>query len=420
MVELLFLQSFAIALALGALIGLEREYARYKERGHEYAGIRTFPLIALFGALAAYLGEKISLWVFLISLALMGVLIVIAYFIVADRKHIGATSEIAGLLTFFIGVLSYRQEYIFATILAIIITVILYARSMLHSFAERIKPAELSATLKFAVIAFLILPFLPNKWYSLGSWGMELFNPFLTWLMVVFISGISFVGYVLLKWIGEKGIVVTGMLGGLVSSTAVTTSFAERSTKEPRLYQALVLGVILANGIMFIRVLVEVSVINPALLMRLLLPLLSLALVTAVVSFILWKRAKKVQGKIHKIHLGSPFTVKPALKFAVVFALILALVKVAHLFLASKGVYAVSFLSGLTDVDAIVVSLSQLAKNNGIAGEIAQEGIVIAVLTNVAVKGAIAWWLGERKFGRIILGIIGLLIVVGLALVMVV
>ncbi len=369
-------------------------------------------MIALFGALAAYLGERISIWVFLISLVLMGVLIIIAYFIVADRKHIGATSEIAGLLTFFIGVLSYRQEYIFATILAIIITVILYARSMLHSFAERIKPAELSATLKFAVIAFLILPFLPNHWYAIK--GVELFNPFLTWLMVVFISGISFIGYVLLKWIGEKGIVVTGMLGGLVSSTAVTTSFAERSKKEPRLYQALVLGVILANGIMFIRVLVEVSVINPALLVRLLLPLLSLALVTAIVSLILWKRAKKVKGKIH---LGSPFTVRPALKFAVIFALVLAVVKVAHLFLKSKGVYAISFLSGLTDVDAIVVSLSQLAKNNGLAEGIVLDGIVIAVLTNVAVKGAIAWWLGERRFGRIILGIIALLVVVGVALV---
>lgn len=412
MLSLPFLQSFGIALLLGALIGLEREYARYKERGHEYAGIRTFPLIALFGALAAYLGDRISIWVFLISLLIMGILIIIAYFIVADRKHIGATSEIAGLLTFFIGVLSYHQEYIFATILAIIITIILYARSMLHSFAERIKPQELSATLKFAVIAFLILPFLPNQWY--GVKGIELFNPFITWLMVVFISGISFVGYVLLKWIGEKGIVMTGMLGGLVSSTAVTSSFAERSKREPKLYQALVLGVILANGIMFIRVLVEVFVLNPALLVQLLVPLLSLAVVTGIVSLILWQRAKKVKGKIH---LGSPLTVKPALKFALIFAIVLALVKVAHLFLQSKGVYAISLLSGLTDVDAIVVSLSQLAKNNGLAAGVAQDGIVIAVLANVAVKGAIAWWLGERKFGRIILGIIGLLVVVGLLLV---
>ncbi len=416
MLQLPFLQSFGIALLLGALIGLDREYARYKERGHEYAGIRTFPLIALFGALAAYLGDRISIWVFLISLLIMGILIIIAYFIVADRKHIGATSEIAGLLTFFIGVLSYHQEYIFATVLAIIITIILYARSMLHSFAEKMKPQELSATLKFAVIAFLILPFLPNRWYGLGGFlgGIELFNPFITWLMVVFISGISLIGYVLLKWIGEKGIVMTGMLGGLVSSTAVTTSFAERSKKEPKLYQALVLGVILANGIMFIRVLVEVSVINPLLLVKLLLPLLSLALVTAIVSLVLWERAKKVKGKIH---LGSPFTVKPALKFALFFAASLALVKVAHLFLASKGVYVISLLSGLTDVDAIVVSLSQLAKNNGLAEEIAQDGIVIAVLANVAVKGAIAWWLGEKKFGKIILGIVALLVVVGLVVV---
>lgn len=413
MVELTFLQSFGIALLLGALIGLEREYARYRQRGHQYAGIRTFPLIALLGALAAYLGENISIWLLLFSFLLVGIMILIAYFAVADRKYHGATSEVAGLLTFFIGILSYRQEYIFATILAVIITIILYARSMLHSFAEKIQPQELSATLKFAVIAFLILPFLPNTW--LGIKGIDLFNPLITWLMVVFISGISFIGYVLLKWIGEKGIVLTGILGGLVSSTATTTSFAERSRRERRLYQALVMGVILANGIMFVRVLAEVAVLNRSLAAKLFLPLGILAVLTALFSILLWRKAKKVTGEIE---VGSPFRIKPALKFAAIFTVILALVKVADVFLSSKGVYVVSLLSGFADVDAITVSLSQLAQN-GLAEEIARNGIIIAALANIATKGAIAWWLGRKEFGKIILGFFAVLVVVGLVLVLV-
>ena len=144
MVEFTFLQNFMVALALGALIGLEREYARYKKRGHDYAGIRSFPLISLFGALAAYFGEVISIWVLLSSMILMGVLIIISYFadVETSRKYHGATSEVAGFITFFIGVLCYYGEYTFAAFVAIVMTIILYARSMLHHFAEHIKKKE--------------------------------------------------------------------------------------------------------------------------------------------------------------------------------------------------------------------------------------------------------------------------------------
>lgn len=412
MVELLFLKSFAIALALGALIGLEREYARYKERGHRYAGIRTFPLIALLGALSTYLGDLISIWILLVTLVLVGILILVAYFAVLDKKYVGATSEMAALLTFFIGVLSYQGEFFFATILAVVITLILYARSMLHSFAEKIKESELSATLKFGVIAFIVLPFLPNEWYG----PLKLFNPFVTWLMVVFIAGISFVGYILLKWFGERGIALTGILGGMVSSTATTTSFAVRSRKEEYLYRALIVGVVLANGTMLIRVLLEVFVVNRDLFAGLLIPLLSLALITAIFAYILWQREK---GVVSSIKLGSPFTLKPALKFAGVFAFIIALVKVADVYLSTQGVYVISFLSGLVDVDAITVSLSQLAKT-GLAAETAQDGILIAALTNIASKGAIAWWLGGKKFSRIIVSFFAVLIVVGVVLIVVV
>jgi len=138
MLDLSSIQPFLVALALGLLIGLEREYARYKKRGHDYAGIRTFPLIALFGAVAAFLGTKISIWILIISIFLIGLLIIVAYFNMARKGavSIGATSELAGFITFFMGVLAYYQEYYLAVIITVIMAVILYARSLLHHFAE--------------------------------------------------------------------------------------------------------------------------------------------------------------------------------------------------------------------------------------------------------------------------------------------
>jgi len=286
MVEFVIIQSFMIALALGALVGLEREYSSYRKGSQDYAGIRTFPLIAMFGALSAFLGTLISPWILVVGIIIMGGLILVAYFAInkSADKYTGATSEVAGIITFFIGILAYYNETTLAVSIAIVMTIILYSRSMLHHFAKKIKKEELSDTLKFAVIAFIILPFLPNQGYG----PLEMFNPYIIWLMVVFISGIGFAGYILMKWFGEKGITLAGILGGLISSTAVTTSFAERSKKETKIYGALVLGVILANGIMFIRILIEVFVLNRELFVKMLIPLLSLALLTAIFSYFIW------------------------------------------------------------------------------------------------------------------------------------
>ncbi len=411
MAELALIGNFLLALALGALIGLEREYARYRKHAHDYAGIRTFPLIALFGALSAFLGEILNPWILVVGILLMGVLIIISYFVLSSgtRKFHGATSEVAGFLTFFIGILSYFGEIQLAVVLTVVITVILYSRSVLHQFARHLKKEEIRGTLVFAVIALVILPFLPNKGYG----PSELFNPFLTWLMVVFISGISFVGYILMKWFGEKGIEFTGILGGLASSTAVTSSFAERSKKNEQVYKALALGVILANGVMFVRILLEVFVLNADLFVQLLLPLLALVIVTALFSYYIWKRAKHVS---EKIELKSPFTLKPALKFAAIFALVLAFVKLAHSYLSSKGVYIVSFLSGFADVDAVTVSLSQLA-GNALPLETARNGVLIAALANVAMKGGIALFFGERKFSRMVVSFFVLLILLGIGII---
>ncbi|MBI2581819.1 MgtC/SapB family protein [Candidatus Woesearchaeota archaeon] len=390
MVELVVVGNFLLALALGALIGLEREYARYRKHAHDYAGIRTFPLIALFGALSAFLGEIVNPLILVVGILLMGALIILSYFVLSsgNKKFHGATSEVAGFLTFFIGVLSYFGEIQLAVLLTVIITIILYSRTMLHQFAQHLKKEEMRSTLLFAVIAFVILPFLPNQGYG----PHQLFNPYLTWLMVVFISGISFVGYILMKWFGERGIQFAGLLGGLASSTAVTLSFTEKSNQQSALYKTLALGVILANGVMFGRVLLEVFALNRMLFIQLLFPMIILMLVTGTFSYLMWKKVKNVN---EKIELKSPFTLKPAIKFAAIFAIVLAFLKLAETHLSSQGVYLVSFLSGLADADAITLSLAQIA-GKSISYETARNGIITGVLANIALKGGLTLFLGEK------------------------
>ncbi|MFH1682309.1 MAG: MgtC/SapB family protein, partial [Candidatus Woesearchaeota archaeon] len=375
-----------------------------------FAGIRTFPLIAVAGSIIAYLGTLTSLWFLMVGSLACFSLIVAAYInSTKDSKYPGITTAVAALISFLVGILVIYEQATLAVIIAITTAILLYAQNFLHQFAKKIKREELADTLKFAVIAFVILPFLPNKGYG----PHEIFNPFVIWLMVVFISGISFAGYILMKWFGEKGIELAGIFGGLVSSTAVTSSFSNRSKKENLPY-ALALGVILANTVMFFRILVVAFVINRNLVLTLLLPIGILAVISLVFSYFLYQRAKKVKNT--KIELPSPFTLTPALKFGVFFALILALVKIADLYFSSNGIYLISVFSGFADVAAITISLSQLAKET-LASNIARNGIIIAALTNIAVKGGIAYLFGSKKFSRIVIGLYLLLILVGVGLI---
>jgi len=195
MFELEFLKNFLIATALGALIGLEREHAQAKGKYTSFAGIRTFPLISLCGAIISYLSINISSWILVAGALILPGLIITAYYTSSIKsKYHGITTAIAALLAFFVGILCLYNEIILAIIVAVTTTILLYARTFLHQFAKKIKKQELVDTIKFAVIAFVILPFLPNKGYG----PYEIFNPFIIWLMVVFISGISFVVYILI------------------------------------------------------------------------------------------------------------------------------------------------------------------------------------------------------------------------------
>lgn len=392
---------FLIALALGALVGLEREYARYRQRGQAYGGIRTFPLLALFGCLAAYLGATISIWILVVSLFLAGVMIITTYLLLNDKAHLGATTEIAGFLTFFIGMMVYYGPVSYAVMLAIIMTLILHLRSLLHHFAKKITARELRDMLLFGVITFVILPFLPNQWYGPGG----LFNPYVLWLMVILISAINFIGYALIKWYGERGTSLAGALGGIISSTAVSVSFAQRSKKQRNISRVLAVGILLANAVMFVKVLVEVFFISPSLLWLLMVPFLFLAGILAGVAYFWFKHTKPLKrlGKVNShLSVRSPLSFRFALEFGIFFAVLIAIVKLAQAHFPASSVYLISFLSGIADVDAITISLSQLVQQ-GLAPAIAAKSIFIAALTNTMVKGSFAWWFGSPELRRLLL-----------------
>jgi uncharacterized membrane protein (DUF4010 family) len=425
--------NFLIAIALGALVGLEREIAQIKSLHKEFAGLRTFILISLVGATVGYLSNVLDLDV-LLAVALFGfILLSIAGYVVTSimYKKAGATTEIAAFLVFLLGVMTTTGFREYAVIFTILATVVLSTKPILIGLVKKIEHQEIYSTLQLAVISLVVLPFLPNQNFSpldlpivsdilrvLGvSFStvaqLNVFNPYKIWLMVVFISALSYVGYILIKTIDtDKGIGITGVLGGLVSSTAVTTSLAAETKRIKVNHDPFVIGVVLASSIMFIRVLLEVLVVNSDLLKFVILPIGLMALAGFISALIIWNFEKK-DRKQH-IEFESPFTLGPALKFSVFFAAVLFFSKLGQLLYGSKGIYLASALSGLVDVDAITLSMSSLAASGDITSSVAVTAITIAVASNTVVKGGIAYMFGAKQFGMAVIKVFSIILLIGL------
>lgn len=410
--DVLLILKFLIALALGALIGIERER---KKEGAEFAGVRTFILIAILGTISAYLSQDFP-YFWIVSFAGLVVLVGLSY-LVTTRKNddVGITTEIAAFLTFALGMLCFADEgMLLAPILAIIITTLLAIKPHLHQFAHRVSEKELINTLKFLIIAFVILPILPDE--VMGP--LAVFNPFQIWLMVVFISAISFTGYILMKFIGpERGLGVTGIVGGLVSSTAVATSMAARVKESELLMKAAVFATVVASSMMFLRMLFEVSVINPTLLPQLSAPMMVMGILGILLGVFAWRRAE-IRQIDADLKLDNPFSLKPALIFGALFLAILFLSKIANIYLGSSGVYLASIISGVADVDAITISMALLAPDT-ISNNTAVTAITLAAISNTVFKFLITLFLGTRKFGRNIGFIFMVIILAGLLTILV-
>jgi uncharacterized membrane protein (DUF4010 family) len=294
---------------------------------------------------------------------------------------------------------------------AVAVAVVLGAKKPLHDLVKAMGQQDMVATLKFAVITFIVLPILPNQ--AFGPYSA--FNAHKTWLLVCLIAGIGFLGYVLTKVIGaEKGIPLTGLVGGLASSTAVTVSSAKRSKLEAVLSEPLALGVVLACTVMVPRVALIIAAINAPLLLTLWPTLVAMLLASLVAIVLLYQQMKahpQTEGQYQTEHT-NPFELQPALKFAAAFAIITFLVKAAEHFGSSGGIYVVSGLSGLVDADAAAVSLAEQAKS-GLAAHVAAQGVGLTLVVNSLVKGFLAWSLGSRLTGKLVVGAMILVAVVG-------
>lgn len=398
MQDLALFWRFAAALLVGVLVGIEREHARLREEVKSFAGMRTFPLIALLGCAAALISDRTAGWTFGLFFLLVGALIAIAYAIDAAHGRVGLTSEMAAVVVFVCGALAYWGFTALSAALGVVTFGFLTLKPELHGVAERISREDLYATLKFAIISLIILPVLPNQDY--GPPPFDALNPYRTWVMVVFISGISFLGYMLIKIVGShKGIGLTGLLGGLVSSTAVTLSFSQRSAEQQGLARPFTLAILLAWTVMFGRVLVEVAVVNRALLGVLWLPMVA-AMAAGLLFCAIYFLAQRTTTE-SDVRLSNPFELGPAIKFGLLYAVILLVAKVAQFYFHDTGVYLASLVAGVTDVDAITLSMAQLAgRQDGIALPTAARAVVLAVISNTIVKGGIALSLGSRELRR--------------------
>ena len=394
-----------VAFGVGALIGLEREQS---ESGGTFAGSRTFPLFALYGALVqAFVPETLPLAV----LALAGPLTVAYTAKVWLERDIGLTTLTAALLTVVLGALTTHsvRGMVLAVVVGGTVTVLLSAKGRIHGFADRIEEAERVATVKFVLVVLVVLPLLPDREVAVLL-GL---NPRFVWWMVVLVTGLSFVAYVASRSVGaRRGIAMTGVLGGFVSSTATAVSMAERATESPSLYRICAFSTVVAAIVMFPRALIEVAVVNPALLPSVVVPLGAMTVVGALVAAgVYWRTS--AEGTI-EAEVENPFRLGPALVFGVLFAVVLLVSEYANARLGASGVYATAFVSGLADVDAITLSLSALAADGSVAPDVATTGIVLAAVANTLVKAGLVWVLGTRALGRLVMGILGVVTVVGL------
>jgi uncharacterized membrane protein (DUF4010 family) len=396
------LWSFVVALFIGALIGTERTLRHRPERG-DFAGLRTFILLAQAGAVTAWIARN---WdealVFVVGMASTALLLSTAYFIRSrnEADPPGYTTELAGGTVFLLGgaaVLGYEP---FAVAMAIVTSGVLALKDQLHASVRKLNSEELLAALRLLFASFVVLPVLPHE--PVDPWGA--LDPYELWLLVILISGLSMAGYVAVRWTGaRRGTLLTGVLGGLVSSTAVTISLARRSREVPAMASVSCAGIALSWAVMFVRVAVEVAVVFPSLLARLGPPLGALALGLGLIAFGFARRAAvEDEGASDDalVALRNPFRLRAAVQFAALFAVVLLAAKFASLWLPSSGLYALAVLSGAVDVDAITLSVAGMAQRSEITPRLATNAIVLATATNSAMKLVYAMVLGHAALRR--------------------
>lgn len=403
-----------ISLGIGLILGLEREYDKLKKESG-FAGIRTFPIVTILGFTLGTITEIFTSWLPVVGLGTFILFLGLNQFSKAKENYSKElTTNLALIATFVLGLMVSIEMYRDAVATAVVIVTLLSLKNRFHIVISNITSEELSAFIKFSIITLLILPFLPNKTFGPNN----LLNPFEIGSIIVIVSFLNFVGYFLIKLVGsKKGILLTAILGGLISSTAVTWSYAAKSIEVPELSKNYSAGIIMASAIMFPRLALLVYIFNKELLIFLLIPFAIATIICFITSLILIKR--EANSSTTNFNLGNPLNIENAIAFGFIYIVIRFAVFYGSDFFGDKGLYYTALISGLADTDAITISMSKFSLSSSVTLETASLVIITAILSNMLMKimitffkgSKIAWKLvGSTFIGIISIGIIYILI----------
>jgi uncharacterized membrane protein (DUF4010 family) len=404
------------ALLVGALVGIEREKSKGQSGSVGIGGVRTFILFALTGAVAAWLARSLdSAWVFVAAVLGVSALAVAGYLVQARARaeSIGLTTEVAIVAVCLLGGACVSGHLQIAVALGVAVSAVLAYKQPLHELVAKMGTEDIGAGVKLLAATFIVLPLLPRE--AIDPWGA--IRPRSLWTLVILIAALSLVGYVATRALGERrGTTLAGITGGLVSSTAVTLSFARRSREEGgRTDDALAAGLLLAWTVMNVRVLILVVAVYRPLLPSLLVPLAAMTAVTVAAAALLLRSTWGGEpSTAAAVPLRNPFRLTSAIQFALLFAAVLLLVALVRRYFPGRGYYVLAVLAGLTDVDAITLSLSGLARDGGIDAVTTVRALVLAALSNTVVKCGMVVALAHAGLRRRIVAATVLLLVVGL------
>jgi uncharacterized membrane protein (DUF4010 family) len=389
-----YVPQFLTSLAIGLLIGLERE-----RNPSAKAGLRTFTLVALLGTLAAMLSDQTDLpWLLVTGWVIVGAMIVAAYINSPTEENDPGTTTVAALLMCYgLGALIWYDEASLAIMLAIVTTTLLYFKPELRGMTQRLTRRDLVSILQFSVLTFVILPILPNQDYG----PYHAFNPHHVWLMVVLISGLSLAGYVALHLFKERryGVPLLGVLGGLVSSTATSLVYSRQSKTDADMVRLSAVVILVANMVVLVRLLVLGAVVSPAVLPRLL-PIAAGGLLFGFASAAAAWRRQRTPPNLPLPETANPTELHAALGFGLLYAAVLLAAAWLTDVAGSKGLYGLALVSGLTDVDAITLSSLHLLNLGKLDEAQVVTAIALAYLSNMAFKFGLVVFIGGTVLAR--------------------
>ncbi|SHN02887.1 Uncharacterized membrane protein, DUF4010 family [Fibrobacter sp. UWR3] len=416
----------AAAIGIGLIIGLQREHTYSDQSDRHPAGVRSFTLVGLAGAMTALLsGEMGGVAPFVTGFVIIGMLLVASHisFAIAHKPQEGrplvgsdgVTTSVAVLVVYLLGALSMYGRLLESCVVVVVMLWVLSAKEQLHAFAQKLSKEDILAAVKFAVISLLILPFLPNQAY--GPPGLEVLNPHTIWLFVVFISGIGFVGYVLIKLVGPgKGIWLTGLLGGLASSTALTLNLAGRSRENEGYAPDFTLGIVLSWAVMYVRLYLICVFLSASLARPLALPLLLPAVpALGYAAYLKFKAAR--DHRENAAGFSNPFKLLPAIKFGVVFTCVMFVANAARVYLGAGALLACSFIGGAAEMDAVAFSVIDMNLKAGLPVRELVLALMLASIANTLTKGGLVLFLGAKSMRKPIALAVALISVVTLGLI---